>query len=466
MASPQDLVDDLQDIPELIAAQVAAGLSHDEVSTQLFAAWAERLSKHVKMQPKGKIAVTNAINSGPWNATQKKELASVLNLSAPAKSASSRRASQKMQHPENFIRTSIMAKLRTPISRASKLSLLATEMRRVGVELADERLLFRLVQIYAWASDIWDIPQDDILTYMDNVQAYIKSVPRNKNIKYIEHYPATAELLEPELLHIMFADGNVPVPMQVPELDNILAGNKMRGRKAKKTQIPEWVKGVPDEHRAAVLAAINKASSSSTSTSAPEVPQTPAPSPHNAVFTQDAFRFSARQHVKPEVVVKKEPADKCNADAAPDEGDDDKDDSDGESDDGTGNHASAADVDDLTASLLAARNKMRANAAPPKMKRPAASMSMKRPASATTKAPPTITTTKAPPKIKRPASCSKTKILPKNIGTWKNIHSSIWARTRREVWNRTGDDEAAKAAASAACARAKVAFDKGKLKMP
>ena len=246
----------------------------------------------------------------------------MLNLSAPSKSAPSRRASQKMQHPENFIRTSIMAKLRTPISRASKFSLLATEMRRVGVELADERLLFRLVQIYAWTSDIWDIPQDDILTYMDNVQAYIKSVPLNKNIKYIEHYPAAAELLEPELLRIIYADGNVPVTVQAPELDNILAGNKMRGRKAKRTQTPSWVDGVPEEHKAAVLAAINKASSSSTS----EVPQTPAPSPHNAVFTQDAFRFSARQHVKPEVFIEKEPADRCtagNASAADDDGYDD-----------------------------------------------------------------------------------------------------------------------------------------------
>ena len=459
MASPQDLVDDLQDIPELIAAQVAAGLSHDEVSTQLFAAWAERLSKHVKMQPKGKIAVTNAINSGPWNATQKKELASVLNLSAPAKSASSRRASQKMQHPENYIRTSIMAKLRTPISRANKLSLHATEMRHVGVELADERLLFRLVQIYAWTSDIWDIPQDDILTYMDNVQAYIKSVPRNKNIKYIEHYPATAELLEPELQRIIFADGNVPVPMQVPELDNILAGNKMRGRKAKKSKSPAWVDGVPEEHRAAVLSVINKKASSSTSTSAPDVPQTPAPSPHDTVFTQGAFRFSARQHVKPEVAAKKEPAGTALVAAEDDDNDDD--DSDDEDEDGTKNHASLEDVDALTANLLAARTKLRATA--PK-KRPAASI--KRPASATMKAPPKITTAKAPPKIKRPASCSKIKIDPKNIGTWKNIHSSIYARKRREVWNRTGDDEAAKAAASAACARAKVAFEKGKLKLP
>ena len=74
MASHQDLVNDLQDIPELMAAQVADGLSHDEVSAQLFAAWAERLSKHVKMHPKGKIAVINAMNSGPWKAAQKKSL--------------------------------------------------------------------------------------------------------------------------------------------------------------------------------------------------------------------------------------------------------------------------------------------------------------------------------------------------------------------------------------------------------
>ena len=65
MTNHVDLVSDLHDIPEHVDAQVAAGLSHDDVSTQLFAAWAERLSKHVKMSPKGKIEVTKAINSGP-----------------------------------------------------------------------------------------------------------------------------------------------------------------------------------------------------------------------------------------------------------------------------------------------------------------------------------------------------------------------------------------------------------------
>ena len=70
MTNHVDLVSDLQDISELIDVQVAAGLSHDDMSTQRFAAWAERLSKHVKMSTKGKIEVTKAINSGPWAASQ------------------------------------------------------------------------------------------------------------------------------------------------------------------------------------------------------------------------------------------------------------------------------------------------------------------------------------------------------------------------------------------------------------
>ena len=328
-------------------------------------------------------------------------------------------------------------------------------MRLVGVENADERLLFRLVQIYAWTSEQWEIPQADILTYMDNVQAYIKSVPRNKNIAYIEHYPETAELLDTELKQLIYADGNVPVPIQAPELGNILAGNKMRGRKSGKQQIPKWVEGVPDELRATVLAAINKASSSSSSTSAPAVQPTPAPFADAAGFTQDTFRFSARQHVKPEVAIKKEPADKCTADTAPDDDYDN-----GTSDDGKEQQASPEDVDALTANLLAARTNLRAKASmkkEPKMKRPAPA-TMKRPAAAKA-----VVAAKTEVKMKRPAAC---KIRPKNIGTWKNIHSMIYHRKRLEVFKKTGSDAKAKAAASAEWARARVRFIAGTLNLP
>jgi hypothetical protein len=53
-SSPEELVSDLKDVPELIHAQVNAGIDRDDVCLALFNAWAARLQKHTKMRPKGK----------------------------------------------------------------------------------------------------------------------------------------------------------------------------------------------------------------------------------------------------------------------------------------------------------------------------------------------------------------------------------------------------------------------------
>lgn len=443
MTTPQDMVSDLQDVPELVEAQVAAGLDRDDVFMQLFNAWADRLAKHTKMAPKGKIAVTQAINSGPWTASQKKDLAGVLHFTASSKTNSARRPCQKVKHPENFIRTSVTAKLRSKLGRASKLSLLATEMRNIGIENADEPLLFRLVQILAWAEDDWGMTQDDILQYMDNLQSYIKAVPRNKELEYIEHYPASAELLTPKFQAIAFPDKNIPVPVDLPELDNILAGNKMRGRKASKNHpsIPKWLEHVPEEHKSSVMLALKKSSSSASISSLPDSPTPEKPTPPS--MSADAFRFTAppaieNAKMKSDATSKGEPM-----------GVDDTD-----SDDEADGVACSNTIDDMEKTMIAARSGLRAKI----MKRPAAAKSVlkRKPASSTS----------STAVQKKPATKGKTKTAPmKAIGTWKIVHSRIYHRTRDAVYKKTGDHEKAKDAASAACTKAKVKFLANTLKL-
>jgi hypothetical protein len=87
---------------------------------------------------------------------------------------------------------------------------------------------------------------------------------------------------------------------------------------------------------------------------------------------------------------------------------------------------------------------------------------MKRPAAAAAKA-----VAKATTGMKRPAA-AKTAIPKATVAksaTWKNIHSKIYHVARDAAFKRTGNDAKAKAAASEACARAKVKFLKGTLKL-
>ena len=70
---------------------------------------------------------------------------------------------------------------------------------------------------------------------------------------------------------------------------------------------------------------------------------------------------------------------------------------------------------------------------------------------------------------KRPAACPKVLRKPAckkpaaKSGIWHLLHSRIWAKTRREENDKHGDDERAKAKASAACKKARVKFLAGEL---
>ena len=64
---------------------------------------------------------------------------------------------------------------------------------------------------------------------------------------------------------------------------------------------------------------------------------------------------------------------------------------------------------------------------------------------------------------KKPAA--KTKLLGVKNAVWKNVHSQIWHKVKTEIYNKTGDVEASKQAASKACARAKTLFLKGMLRL-
>ncbi len=78
MSSPEQLVRELGDVPELLEAQVAAGLCRDEVIEALFRSWSSRLANIGRLSDKAKAMITTAVNSGPWSQQQIKDLASIV----------------------------------------------------------------------------------------------------------------------------------------------------------------------------------------------------------------------------------------------------------------------------------------------------------------------------------------------------------------------------------------------------
>lgn len=469
MSSPAEIATDLADVSELLSAQVGAGLNRDDVLLSLFNSWSQRLAGVARMQAKGKTLVTTAIQNGPWTPEQKKELASIVLGSGENMSAKAiqRRATQKMHNPENFVRMATMIKLRDPnLARASRMSVLAAEVRNIGIENPDEKTLYKLVQMLAYLENNFDFTQDLVWSCMDDLQAFIKSVPRHKDLPYLTHYPATAQLLDAEVKAVSYPEGE-PVAVDIPELSGVLGSTKMRGRPQSKhaEKAPKWLSHVPADMRSAVMGALKdltKPGKTST-TSEPSNPALSVPPLAEAAkqISLDTFRFQAPPALKP--------AKSAAPEVKTHEDDDEENETEDEKSDSE--EAGTNTIDELEKTMLSARGKARAVKKDKKkgseaiMKRPAGVVKrpagvLKRPAGVVKPQP----VKKEEPTTKKKPAAAAGKCVPKNA-TWKNIHSKIYHKIRDAIYMETGDDAKAKNAASEACARAKVKFLKGTLKV-
>ena len=426
MASPEDLAREIASVGELLQAQVDAGLPREDVLVSLFNSWTSKLGNCTKLSDKGKLCLTQAIKAGPWDPTQMKDLASVVlaGKGGVGKASPTRRPNQKIARIENFIPMDTMIKLRDPAkySRLSRLSLLAGAARAVGIECPDQPSLYRMVALVAWAEGSWGFSQEEVYSAMDRIQLYVKGVPRNKDLPYIEHYPVSASLLPDDVKKIAFPGGELPADLDLPDLDVILGGNRMRGREAKTKQVPAWRDQVPEELRATVLNAVQGSASSSSQPPAP-LPLTASPqAAGNVVPIADVLRFATPQP---------SPSQLCKPGTLPEQPSQQQ-----QPKTPSEQPVADPDIDEFEQNMLNAlrsRNggKNRASAA------------TKKPASAHASV------------SKKPAT---------GAGTWKNVHSKIYAATRKAHYAKTGDDSAARAKASEACAKAKIKFMAGTLK--
>lgn len=331
------LMKELSGAAALLNAQTDAGMNENDVKEMMARSFEARIDAHPTLSAIDKSNLTSEITRGPWNAEQKKMLAtSVLgNGSVKSKGSTSKRANQKAYNIENLIPMGTMVRLRDPTkySVSSMLSLVGSAARTLGIENPDNTTLFRMVAIVASTSET-TMNQDEVWTHMSTLQKYVKSkanVDATK-VEYIIMYPPTAELLPDDIQKNAYPDGILPPELNWPELDTALGECKMKGARTNKRPRETSPKGE-------VLV--------SASPSKPDPgPSSPLPSPNVFRFRTDSRIVSSAAHGKNELdaLVKSElddasdnicskckghlvdPADEKNEDDEDDEDDEDEED--------------------------------------------------------------------------------------------------------------------------------------------
>ena len=177
----------------------------------------------------------------------------------------------------------IKLKAKTVNSRLTRASLVASVAHSIGLECPDQPTLYRMVSVLAYCEDNFQMPQADVHQMMDKMQSFIKGHVRAPEYPYLEHHPCNAQGLPKVIQDKAYGSSDLPVEVEIPELNMVLGDNKMRGRK--KDQGPEWLQHVPEAFRGMVLAQVVAASkkgsgSSSSDHGSPAATPAPLPSSH------------------------------------------------------------------------------------------------------------------------------------------------------------------------------------------
>ena len=275
--------DELSTASDLLAAQVAAGLPRAETLDSLFKSSVDHLKKVGRdIIASECIELMTLANGGPWTSEQKRELAIVIGgmkggqISATDGTASTDKhvKNQNCLFIENMIPEQSWADLRAKssslLARAHVLAQVACSINLVN---PSQPTLFRMTSILAYCNDRdWSMSQEQVFSFMDKIKAFIKAGrPKSTEAVYLVDYPVAAKDLPASLQKLAFGDGDLPVEVNIPELDQILAGMKQRGRD--KLKEPPWLQHVPLEYRSMVTLQMKKQTCST-----PCEPELPMPS--------------------------------------------------------------------------------------------------------------------------------------------------------------------------------------------
>ena len=238
---------ELRRLGELLDEQTAAGLDRGETLDALFEGKKASLAKFHGASECEKDFLSKAIHEGPWCDRQRAALIKVLTGGADKKApkdAARRRDTQNAPQFENLVHEKLWIDLRNvqKYSPASRCHMLARLAAMLGICLPSPKLLYRMVQILAYAAEEYDLSQEKVFEHMDRIQDFIKGYKQEAGTPFITMYPPIAEELEAVFLERAYRDCDLPVQVNIPELDTVLGKAKMRGR----GKDMAWFKNVPE----------------------------------------------------------------------------------------------------------------------------------------------------------------------------------------------------------------------------
>ena len=240
------LVEELTSASALLADHKESGHDPAEVLDRLHATCMHPCefvaANHPLRTVRDKATMEDAIASGPWTAEQESELRYAIAGKAPVEQP--RRKNQYAPHIEFLLSESVWAAIRAPnASMPARCHALARHLSLLGFINPGQQLLHRLVVILSFSAGEFDMSQADVFKWMDKMQEFIKSYTHAADVEYITHYPNFAAELPDRIRRAAFPDDVMPVMFDVPELDTILSGTRMRGRDQ------EWLNKVPAAYR-------------------------------------------------------------------------------------------------------------------------------------------------------------------------------------------------------------------------
>ena len=219
--------EELSSASVLLDAQIDAGLDADSTLKSLFASTKHRMQGLYDVSRAQCAELTALVTRGPWTGDMKRELAQVLGnvlvADTQASSSAYRRPNQSCVYIENFIPMSTWKLIRsadprvTNHQRAYSLAQLAASLNLVN---PSSPTLFRMVAIIAYGAKNYDMPQSEVFDLMDRIQDQIKMHKTNQALEYIVDFPVSAaQLPTPLFEHAYAAEDEIPVDLNIPELD-------------------------------------------------------------------------------------------------------------------------------------------------------------------------------------------------------------------------------------------------------
>ena len=245
---------ELRSAGSLVNEQVKAGLDRHETLEALFCTHEKQLIQLVDLSSADVETLTKSINDGPWTKAQTGALARAANgatQSSRKAPKAKRRANQQAPLFENLVPEKMWIDMRNreKFSDASVSFMLARLAAMLGIVNPGQKLLYRMVQIMAYTGHQYDMSQRDVWDKMDKLQDYIKGFTQASGTDYIENYPNDALLLPDAIRERAYPGDDLPVQVDIPELDSILGKSKMRGRPSDGA----WLANVPSEYQAELV---------------------------------------------------------------------------------------------------------------------------------------------------------------------------------------------------------------------